>query len=136
MNTKSSYVNLWCVNSTKDLGIIVDNNLSFVEHINEKVKKANIMLGLIKRNFINMNENTFILLYKSPTRSQLKYGASVWYPHKKESINIIEGIQRRATKLIPKIKYICYEDRLKFLKLSTLCYRGLRSDMIETYTKF
>ena len=54
------------------------------------------------------------------------------YPHKKGIINIIEGIQRRATKLIPKIKYMSYEDRLKFLKLPTLCYRRLRGNMIET----
>ena len=64
INTISGNVNLQCVNCTKDLGIIVDNNLSFAEYINKKVKKANSMLGLIKRNFNNMNENTFILLYK------------------------------------------------------------------------
>ena len=77
-----------------------------------------------------MNESTFILLYKSFVRSQLEYGASVWYPHKKGLINIIEGIQRKAAELIPKIKYISYEDRLKFLKLPKLCYRRLRGDMI------
>ena len=55
-NTITGNVNLQCVNSTKDLDMIVDNNLSFVEHINEKVKKVNSMLGLIKRNFNNINE--------------------------------------------------------------------------------
>ena len=92
----------------------MDKNLLFAGHINEKVKKVNSMLGLIKRNFNNMNENTFILLYKLLVRSQLEYGASVWYTHKKGLINKIKGVQRRATKLIPKIKYMSYKDRLKF----------------------
>ena len=88
------------------------------------------MLGLIKRNFNNLTENTFILLYKSLVKSQLECRASVWYPHRKGLINIIEGVQKRATKLIPKIKYISYEDRLKFLKLPILCNRRLRGDMV------
>ena len=42
----------------------MDNNLSFAEHINENGQKSKqYMLGLIKKNFNNMNENTFILLY-------------------------------------------------------------------------
>ena len=52
INTISGNINLQCVNSTKDLGITVDNNQSFAEHKNEKVKKTNNMLGLIKRNLI------------------------------------------------------------------------------------
>ena len=39
------------VESTKDLGVIIYNKLTFKEHINGKIKKANTMLGLIKRNF-------------------------------------------------------------------------------------
>ena len=37
--------------SFKDLGIIIDEKLSFKEHINEKISKAFAMLGIIKRNF-------------------------------------------------------------------------------------
>ena len=38
INTIFGNVNLKCVNNTKNLGIIVDNDLSFVEHINKKSK--------------------------------------------------------------------------------------------------
>ena len=60
------------VESTKDLGVIVDNNLTFKEHITDKIKKANTMLGIIKRNFrylvLIIDEKTFLLLYKSLVR--------------------------------------------------------------------
>ena len=43
-------------NEKKDLGIIVDSNLKCVQHINTKVKKANQMLGIIKRTFTFMDK--------------------------------------------------------------------------------
>ena len=48
-------------------------------------------------------------------------------------IDAIEGVQRRATKMIPEIKKLSYPDRLKFLNLPTLAYRRARGDMIEVY---
>jgi len=49
----------------KDLGVIFDSELSFRDHIQLKINKAYSILGLIKRNFIHMGKNTFIMLYKS-----------------------------------------------------------------------
>ena len=48
-------------------------------------------------------------------------------------IKAIESVQRRATKLVPKIKNQTDPDRLKVLNLLTLSCRRLRGDMIEVY---
>jgi len=40
------------VKSIVDLGVRFDNNLTFRDHISEKVNKAYSVLGIIKRNFI------------------------------------------------------------------------------------
>ena len=71
------------VNHIKDLGVIIDNRLNFNEHINDKIKKANSMLGIIKRNFKYMDNFTFLTLYKSLVRSHLEYAGSIWSPYKK-----------------------------------------------------
>ena len=42
------------VNSIVDLGVRFDNNLTFREHMSEKINKAYSVLGIIKRNFIYM----------------------------------------------------------------------------------
>ena len=42
-------------------------------------------------------------------------------------------MQRVATKLIRQCKGMCYQDRLRYLKLPTLSYRRERGDMIEVY---
>jgi hypothetical protein len=47
--------------------------------------------------------------------------------------NMIENIQRRATKLIPGLSDLSYENRLRRLKLPSLSYRRSRGDMIEVH---
>jgi len=69
--------------SFKDLGIIVDEKLTFREHINEKINQAYAMLGIIKGNINYLNSNGFVLLYKNMVRPHLDYCSSVWAPYKK-----------------------------------------------------
>ena len=61
-------------------------------YIREKVNKAYARLGIIKRNFKCMSIEEFCLLYKAMVRSQLEYANSVWDPHSKEDIEIIEKV--------------------------------------------
>ena len=48
-------------------------------------------------------------------------------------IESIEGVQRRATKMIPELKHLSYPERLEKLKLPTMAYRRARGDMIEVF---
>jgi len=50
------------LDSFKDLGVTFQSDLSFKNHITEKINKANSMLGIIKRNFRNINQDPFIML--------------------------------------------------------------------------
>ena len=61
------------VDKIKDLGIVFDYRLKFDEHIDERSNKAYQMLGIIKRNFIHLTPDSFVVLYKSIVRSHLEY---------------------------------------------------------------
>lgn len=124
------------VEEVKDLGVIVDTKLKFNKHISTKVNKANQTWGTIKRTFKHMNEEIFKKLFCSHVRCQLEYANQFWSPHLRKDIDIIEAVQRRATKSIPGLKDMTYEQRLKKLELPTLSYRRLRGSMIEVYKIF
>ena len=117
----------------KDLGILIDCQLNFTEHMFAAAKKANGIMGVIRRTFTHLDLKCFSLLYKSLVRPQLEYGVSVWFPHKMKDIEAIERVQKRATKQIKQIKHLSYSDRLKKLNLPTLRYRRHRGDMIEVF---
>ena len=63
----------------------------------------------------------------------IEYGNIIWYPYKIKDLTAIENVQRRATRYLPGLKGMPYEERFKTLKLPTLQYRRLREDVIETY---
>ena len=46
---------------------------------------------------------------------------------------MLENVQRRFTRMIPGMRQLSYENRLRELKLPSLAYRRLRGDMIETF---
>ena len=80
------------VKSMVDLGVRFDNNLTFRDHIFKKINKAYSVLGIIKRNFIYMDERTFILLYKSMVRPHVEFANSVWCPYKIGDLKEIQKI--------------------------------------------
>lgn len=133
MITNQGTVTLDQVEKEKDLGIIIDNNLTFEDHMNGKINKANSVMGIIRRSFVHMDKEIFLRLYKALVRPHLEFGAIIWNPTRKKDITSIENVQRRSTRMIPGLKGLNYEERLKALNLPTLVYRRLRGEMIETY---
>lgn len=120
----------------KDLGVRIDSGLNFEEHISEKIKKANSMMGLIRRTFSYLSCNLFKKLYVTFVRPHLEYAQVIWSPHFKKQINLIENVQKRATKYVDGLKYMDYPERLRKLKLPSLKYRRARGDMIEIFKHF
>ncbi|WAR18737.1 YWV1-like protein, partial [Mya arenaria] len=120
-------------NQERDLGILFTSNLNFDQHINNIANKANSIIGLVRRKFTFMNKDLFLTLYKALIRSHLDYGNLVYYPTTKKCKQIIENVQRRATRLVPELKGLTYEERLCELNLTTLEYRRKRYDIIQVY---
>ena len=114
------------VEEEKDLGVLVDNELKFHKQVAAVVKNANSKLGLIKKSFARLDEDTLPLLYTSLVRSKLEYGNLIWGPFYKEDAKTVEKVQKRATKSIPTLKQLDYTDRLRKLNLPSLQHRRRR----------
>ena len=120
----------------KDLEVIIDLELLFEEHISTKVRVANVIMGLIRRSFSHLDCKSFTKIYTASVRPHLVYAQSVWAPHFRKHINMLENVQIRATKLVDGVENMDYPELLKRLKLPTLVSRRLRGDMIEIYKHF
>ena len=91
------------------------------------------MVGAIRRAFRYLNCESFVPLYKSLVKSHLESNVCAWNPYKLKDISQIESLQKRATKLIPELKGLSYQQRLERLRLPTMEFRRCRGDMIEMY---
>ena len=99
----------------------------------EICKKANRIMGVIRRTYSYMTEKEFCLLYKALVRPHLESNNVTWAPRYKKDVELFVQVQRRATKQVSGLRDIEYSDRLKHLKLPTLVFRRIRGDMIEIY---
>ena len=117
----------------RDIGMILRDDLKVTQHIGTIAAKANRMLGLILNTFSYLDLNSFRQLYCTFVRSQLEFAMSAWNPYLIKDIDILELVQRRATKKAPGLRNVIYEERLKILNLTTLKERRIRGDLIQQF---
>ena len=88
-------------------------------------------LGMIKRHNVSRDKDTIIRLFKGLVRPKLEYYIQSWNLTLVKDIELLVQVQHRATKLIPEISHLPYEERLKYLNFTTLELRRHRGDLIE-----
>ena len=117
----------------KDLGVTMNANMKVSEQCRIAASKGNQVLGMIRRNITYKDKSLIVPLYKAIVRPHLEYCIQAWSPYLRKDIDMLEKIQRRATKLIPGLRDLRYEERLKECGLTTLETRRLRGDQIEVF---
>ena len=116
-----------------DLGVTISADMKVSEQCGIAASKGNQILALIKRNITYKEKKLIIPLYKAIVRPHIEYCIQAWRPYCKKDIDTLERIQRRATKTIPELRDLSYEERLKECGLTTLETRWLRGDQIEVF---
>jgi len=97
----------WSV-ATKDLGVTMDNQLVFDQHVANIVHTASSRVNLILKCFLSRDREILGKAFVTYVRPILQYCSPVWSPHRIDLINRLEDVQRRFTKKLNGLANLSY----------------------------
>ncbi|PKU37856.1 hypothetical protein llap_11840 [Limosa lapponica baueri] len=114
--------------SENDLGVLVDEKLDVSQQCTLAAHRANCLLGCIKR---SRSREVILPLCSTLMRTHLEY--CIWSPQHRKDVDLLEWVQRRATKMVRGLEHLSFEDRLRELGLFSLEKRRIWGDLIAAF---
>ena len=125
-----------CDTSVKLLGVTIDNNLKFTEHISKMCKKISSKLHALMRISNYMTRDKLRLVMKSFIESQFSYCPLVWMFHSRVLNNRINRLHERGLRLVYKDPHLTFEELLQKDNSFTIHHRNLQklaTEMFKVY---
>ena len=131
INIDNEYIS--CDKSVKLLGVTIDNELTFKEHISNICKKVSLKLHALARVSKFINEDKLRLIMKAFIESQFSYCSLIWMFHNRTLNNKINKLHERALRLVYKDETLSFRELLIKDGSFTMHERNLQKLAIEMY---
>ena len=119
--------------SVKLLGIKIDNELKFTEHVTDICKKANVKLHALARISYFMDKDKLRVLMKAFILSQFEYCPLIWMFHSRSLNNKINRLHERALRLVYKDINLSFSQLLDMDNSFTIHHLNLQKLATEMY---
>ena len=94
------------VSNSKYLGVIIDNKLSFYEHIKSLESKVSRSVGILTKLKSFIPQQTLQQLYHSFVHSDLTYGITIWGSTHTTYIQKLQNLQNKALKVVCNVPFL------------------------------
>ena len=103
----------------RDLGVMLNCDLSFKLQVDKVVLTASQMVGWGMRTFRGRSSYLLLTLFKSLVQPHLDYCCQLWSPDSQEQINKIEQVQKSLVSRISdsRLSHLSYWEKLRTLHL-------------------
>ncbi|KAK4811754.1 hypothetical protein QYF61_005322 [Mycteria americana] len=115
----------------KDMGVLVDTKLNMNQQCDLTAKKANGVLGCIRRSVASRLREMILPLCSALGRPHME--AQFWAPQYERDMNLLERVQQRTVKMIKGLEHLSTEERLRELELREPGEEKGQGDLIKVY---
>lgn len=105
LKIKLENIELEVVNEIKYLGVIIDKNLNFMEHVNYIGKKIGSKLGVLRRVGVNLTPYMRCVVYKSIVAPLFEYCSTVFLSVNETNLQYLQKLQNKGMRIILRCNY-------------------------------
>ena len=119
--------------SVEFLGIKIDKNLNFNEHVSDLIRKENQKLHALARISRYINQDKLKIIMKTFIQSQFNYCSLTWMIHSRILNNKVNKLHERALRLVYKYENLTFQDLLELDKSVTVHQKNPQKLATEMY---